>query len=133
MPPYKPFVERFWQSDTAAFVLEAMKDRARLLPGRRAELKLPRRRKLAAVWAPDCSYGRLHEPPPGNEEFQWVWQLWTPVDAARDRHRHTHVAPEHSGWRGLHGGEGEALALLTGTEAPDRLAEGKLLAERFAR
>lgn len=28
---------------------------------------------LRCTWVPDMSYGRYHEPPAGNEEFQWAW------------------------------------------------------------
>ena len=116
-------------TDAALAVLDVAKERARLVKGG-AEVALSRRRLLRVVFTPDMSYDRYHAPLAGNEAFEYAYSVWSVAQCSEDI-RAGHVAPEHRGWRGLHGGEPEALALLTGTEAPDALAEGKALAARF--
>src|SRR3990167_3011949 len=117
-------------TDAALAVLDVAKERARLVKSG-AEIALPRRRLLRVVFTPDMSYGRYHAPLAGNEAFEYAYSVWSVAQCSEDI-RAGHMAPEHRGWRGVHT-EHEALALLTGNEAPDRLAEGKALAERFTR
>ena len=117
--------------DAALAVLDVAKEHARLLR-RGVDVALPKRRRLRVIYTPDMSYGRLNSPHVGNAEFEYAYSVWSPA-ASREDTFLVYLASEHRGWRGLHGGETEALALLMGQEPDDALNEGKTLAERFTR
>lgn len=85
-------------------------------------------RILDCVWAPNMSYGRYHAPVPECEAFEYHWRVWM-REWAHDDDR-GFVKAGAVGWRTVL--EPEALALLTGTEAEDRLAQGRELARRFS-